>query len=43
LLKRDPENEMVFSRLSPEEASSYIESVEFCNPHMLVKTKERRV
>ncbi|MEM4733830.1 MAG: aldolase, partial [Candidatus Bathyarchaeia archaeon] len=37
LLKRDPEDKSVFNKLSPEEASRYIESVDFCNPHILVK------
>jgi serine kinase of HPr protein (carbohydrate metabolism regulator) len=37
LLKRDPEDKLVFNKLSAEEASRYIEEVDFCNPHMLVK------
>lgn len=41
LLKRDPGDKSVFDRLSPEEASSYIESVDFCNPHMLVKDERK--
>ncbi len=41
LLKRDPKDESVFNRLSPEEASCYIESVDFCNPHMLVKDERK--
>lgn len=41
LLKRDPEDNMVLSKLSPEEASRYIESVDFCNPHMLVRDERK--
>jgi len=37
LLKRDPEDKAAFNKLSAEEASRYIEEVDFCNPHMLVK------
>lgn len=37
LLKRDPEDKTIVSRLSPDEATHYIERVDFCNPHMLVK------
>ena len=37
VLKRDPEDKTIVSRLSPEEATRYIERVDFCNPHMLVK------
>lgn len=41
LLKRDTEDKLVFNRLSPEEASNYVESVDFCNPHMLVKDERK--
>lgn len=41
LLKRSPEDSVTFSKLSPEEASNYIESVDFCNPHMLVKNERK--
>lgn len=41
LLKRDPGDKSVFGRLSSEEASSYIESADFCNPHMLVKDERK--
>jgi hypothetical protein len=41
LLKRDPEDKSVFNKLSAEEASHYIESVDFCNPHMLLKDKRK--
>jgi hypothetical protein len=41
LLKRDAEDETIVRKLSPEEATRYIESVEFCNPHMLVKDERK--
>ncbi len=41
LLKRDLEDKSVINKLSPEEASRYIESVDFCNPHMLVKDERK--
>jgi len=41
LLKRDPEDNLVLSKLSQEEASRYIESVDFCNPHMLVRNERK--
>ncbi len=41
LLKRDPEDQSVFNKLLPKEASHYIESVDFCNPHMLVKDERK--
>ncbi|MEM4733181.1 MAG: aldolase [Candidatus Bathyarchaeia archaeon] len=41
LLKRDPKDKAIFKKLSPKEASSYIESVDFCNPHMLVKDERK--
>ncbi|MGB9959750.1 MAG: HPr kinase/phosphorylase [Candidatus Bathyarchaeales archaeon] len=41
LLKRDLEDKSVLNQPSPEEASSYIESVDFCNPHMLVKDERK--
>ncbi|MEM1507761.1 MAG: aldolase [Candidatus Bathyarchaeia archaeon] len=41
LLKRDPKDSLVLSKLSPEEASRYIESVDFCNPHMLVRDERK--
>ncbi|MEM3828506.1 MAG: hypothetical protein QXP36_04765 [Conexivisphaerales archaeon] len=41
LLKRNPEDKSVLNKLSPEEASRYIESVDFCNPHMLVKDERK--
>ena len=41
LLKRDAQDKKIVSRLSPEEATLYIESVGFCNPHMLVKDERK--
>lgn len=41
LLKRDPEDKLVLNKLSPEEASRYIESVDFCNPHVFVKDERK--
>ncbi|MEM2320718.1 MAG: aldolase [Candidatus Bathyarchaeia archaeon] len=41
LLKRDPEDKCVFRELSPEEASRYMEAVNFCNPHLLVKDERK--
>jgi len=41
LLKRDTEDNLVFNKLSSEEALRYIESVDFCNPHMLVKDERK--
>ena len=41
LLKRDTEDKLVFNRLSSEEAFRYVESVDFCNPHKLVKDERK--
>lgn len=41
LLKRDPEDDTVVKKLKLEEATEYIESVDFCNPHLLVKDKRK--
>lgn len=41
LLKRSPEDKYVLNKLSPEEASYYVESVDFCNPHLLVKDERK--
>jgi len=41
VLKRDPKDKAIVSRLSPEEATRYIERVGFCNPHMLVKDERK--
>jgi len=41
LLKRDPEDRSILNQLSAEEASRYIEAVDFCNPHMLVKDERK--
>jgi len=37
LLKRDPEDETIVKKLTPDEAVQYMETVDFCNPHLLVK------
>ncbi|HEX9261484.1 MAG TPA: hypothetical protein VF893_03055 [Candidatus Bathyarchaeia archaeon] len=41
VLKRDPEDKAIVSELSPDEATSYLERVGFCNPHMLVKDERK--
>lgn len=41
LLKRDNEDKEIVSKLSAEEATRYIEAVDFCNPHMLVKDERK--
>ena len=41
LLKRDAEDETIVRRLTPQEATRYIETVDFCNPHMLVKDERK--
>ena len=41
LLKREPEDKEIVSRLSPEEATSYMVTVDFSNPHMLVKDERK--
>lgn len=37
LLKRDPKDKTVLKKLSSREAVQYMESVDFCNPHLLVR------
>ena len=37
LLRRDPEDQSIVKKLTPEEAVEYVETVDFCNPHLLVK------
>ncbi|MEM2239001.1 MAG: aldolase [Candidatus Bathyarchaeia archaeon] len=41
LLKRDPEDKLIIDRLSSDEALRYVESVDFCNPHLLVKDERK--
>jgi len=41
LLKRDPEDKCIFRRMNPEEAVQYLEKVDFCNPHLLVKDERK--
>lgn len=42
LLKREQEDKSVINKLSSDEATRYVEAVDFCNPHLLVKD-ERKV
>ena len=37
LLRRSPEDETVVNKLTPNEAVQYMETMNFCNPHLLVK------
>lgn len=37
LLRRDPEDQTIVKKLTPKEAVEYVETVGFCNPHLLVK------
>lgn len=41
ILKRDPEDKTIFSRLSPSEALRCVESSDFCNPHLLVRDERK--
>lgn len=41
MLKREPADKSVISRLSSEEAIRYMVNVDFCNPHMLVKDERK--
>ncbi len=41
VLKRDPEDKLISSKISSEEVSRYLENVDFCNPHMLVKDERK--
>lgn len=41
LLKRDPEDDTIVRKLMPNEAVKYIETVDFCNPHLLVKDSRK--
>src|SRR3972149_1129564 len=41
LLKREIEDKTIVRRLLPEEAIRYMETVDFCNPHMLVKDERK--
>jgi len=41
LLKRDPEDKSIISNISPDEALRYVESADFCNPHLLVKDRRK--
>jgi len=37
LLRRNPEDGTIVKKLTPKEAVEYMETVDFCNPHLLVK------
>ncbi|MFW6110914.1 MAG: HPr kinase/phosphorylase [Thermoproteota archaeon] len=41
LLKRDANDEKKVRELSPSEATDYIATVDFCNPHLLVKDERK--
>jgi hypothetical protein len=41
MLKRDQRDETVVKKLKPDEAAHYIETVGFCNPHLLVKDSRK--
>ncbi|MBS7640229.1 MAG: aldolase [Candidatus Bathyarchaeia archaeon] len=41
ILKRDPEDKTIFSRLSPSEALKCVENSDFCNPHLLVRDERK--
>jgi len=41
LLKRDEGEAWIFKKLSREEATLYVESTDFCNPHLLVKDERK--
>lgn len=41
LLKRDPGDKTILTKLTPNEALTYIENADFCNPHMLVRDERK--
>jgi len=41
VLKRDPEDDTIVRKLMPNEAVKYMETVDFCNPHLLVKDSRK--
>ncbi|MCP8304309.1 MAG: aldolase [archaeon] len=41
LLKRDPEDDTIVKKLTPDEATKYMEAVDFSNPHLLVKDERK--
>jgi len=41
LLMRDPEDDTIVKKLTSNEAAKYMETVEFCNPHLLVKDERK--
>ncbi|MBS7656556.1 aldolase [Candidatus Bathyarchaeota archaeon] len=41
LLKRNPEEETIVKKLTSDEAAQYIQSVDFCNPHLLIRDQRK--
>jgi hypothetical protein len=41
LLMRDPKDDTVVKKLTSNEAANYMETVEFCNPHLLVRDERK--
>lgn len=41
LLMRDQEDDTIVKKLTSNEAAKYMETVEFCNPHLLVKDERK--
>ena len=41
ILKRDPQDDTIVKKLTPIEAVQYTETVDFCNPHLLVKNPRK--
>lgn len=41
ILKRDPGDNVVFRKLSPDDALGCVEPFDFCNPHLLVKDERK--
>ncbi len=41
LLRRDPEDENIVQKLTPREAVEYMQGVDFCNPHLLVRNPRK--
>lgn len=41
LLKRDHEDETIVKKLTSDEAAQYMRSVDFCNPHLLIKDRRK--
>jgi hypothetical protein len=41
LLKREPEDKTILTRLNPDEATRYLVAHDFCNPHQLVRDERK--